>query len=224
MSEHVNPADLNRLYAAEFADSAAAFALLEHPAGEGVLDWLATEELTGASSEIYEQQLADARTRFENAMTFSLAKGKTDKDGIMKRVQPYEAVDDDGSVHTVSLIQLDTGSASHPYTLYKVFTERVSIDEQAGTQTEYRREFWYISGSQYRHIQNGLEPKEEYFIVRPKAGGPGSLTRPQQETPELTLLNQLTRLVQQSPAHQEQKQGLGHTVLRRITRKKRDDK
>lgn len=224
MAEHIDPTELEQQFAADFADTAAAFTLLEHPSGEGALDWLAADEATDTSGEQYEQQVTDARSRFETAMAFSLAKGTTDKEGIMTRIDPYEANDDDGSVHTVRLMQLDTGSSSHPYTLFKLFTEHVSIDEQAGTRTEHYREFWYVSGSQYKHIPNGLERKQEYVIVRPKEGGPGSLNYSQDETPELTQLNRLTRLIQQSPTHQAQRQGFGHTILRYKARKKTDDK
>lgn len=223
MSEHIDPAELDQRFAADFADSAAAFSLLEHPTDERSLDWLASDDKTDTLSEQYEQNVQEARARFEAAMSFSLAKGKIKKVGNITEAQPYEAIDDDGTVHTVSLMQLSTSDASRPYTLFKVFTERVSIDEQTGTRTELRREFWYVSGSEYKHIPNGLERKRAYVIVRPNASREGSLTYLQDETPELTQLNRVTRLIQQSPAHQEQKQGLGELILGFMSRKKRGD-
>lgn len=223
MSEHIDPTELDQLLAADFADTAAVFALLEHPASERTLDWLANDGATDTASELYERQLTDARTRFETAFAFSLANSKTKKDGSLTSLQPYEATDDDGTIQSVQLLQLSTDNAPDPYTLYKVFTEHVHVDEEADTRTEQRSEFWYISGSQYKHIPNGLEHKRTYVIVRPAKGGTGSLNYIQDETPELSQLNRLTRLAQQSPAHQTQKQGLGHTILGFITRKKNGD-
>lgn len=225
MSEHIDPATLDQQFAADFGDTAASFALLAHPADERALDWLAQDGDTDTLSDQHEILLSDARARLETAIAFSIAKVKTDRDGVT--TLPYEAVGDDGSTQSVRLMQLSTNEASYPYTLYKVFTERVAIDEEAGTRTEHRREFWYVSGSLYGHIPNGLKHKRTYVIVRPQEGGAGNLTYIQDETPELTQLNRLTRLVQQSPAFNEQRQerqGLGRTILGFISRKRAEDK
>lgn len=220
MSEHIDPLALDLLYGADLADTAPAFALLERPDSTEAASWLIADEVSESSAEQYEQQLAEARTRFASTIAHALAAGKLVKDGKVSKLQPFEATDDSGQTHSVSLLQLSTSSASRPYTLYKLFTNRVTTDETVGTRTEHTREFWFVSGSQYRHIPNGLERKREYTIVRPKEGEQGELTYIADETPELTQLNYLTRLTQQAPALQARKQGFGQTILGFALRKK----
>jgi len=224
MPEHIDPAMLEQQFAADFGNTAASFALLARPTDEHALNWLAGDGDTDTLGDQHEVLLGDARSRFEAAMAFSIAKVKPDKDGITTS-QPYEAIGDDGLAQSVKLMLINAAKdTSDPYNLYKVFIERVDIDEQAGTRAELTREFWYISGSQYNHIPNGLEHQRTYLIVRPIEGGAGDLSYIEDETPELTQLNRLTRLVQQSPAFNEQKQGLGQTILGFISRKRAEDK
>ena len=222
MAERIDPAELDRQLGTEFAEIAGEFALLGQQLGEDQLVELSVDEVTEYDGDRAEQQLGEARNRFESSIAHALAKEKGDDYGWRSH-GPYDAVGDDGQVYAVRLMHTGNSDISSPYNLYKLFTTRVYVDEAAGTSTEHYREFWYISGSEYRHIPNGLGNKREYMIVRPIEGGAGKLTYIEDKDNELTQLNRLSHLVRQSPAHQVRKQHFGETMLRRVRRRPLSD-
>lgn len=221
MAESVDPIDLELQFGPDLADISGGFRLLREPVDADTLAELSVAEVEEYDSDRAERQLSDARDRFKTSFDRAIAKDTPDKYGWTSH-GPYNAIGDDGQIYAVRLMRITVAGGSSQYTLSKLFTTRVFVDEAAGTSTEHYREFWYVNDSGYRHIPNGLEQKSEYMIVRPIEGGPGKITHFDLDTPEETKLNELTHLVQQSPAHQRRQQGFGHTILGMVRRRPRD--